>query len=414
VRVVVIGGGAIGLCCAYSLHRDGASVTVVERGRCGDGATRGNTGWLCPVLSAPLPAPGVMRTALEGMLRPSRSPVKIRPIFGPSFLRWSWGFWRASTAARCRRGLADTLALGMPCFELYDELRASGVELELHRSGMIVAATTEVGLGEYAAMLGEARDAGYPYPIERLSAARARELEPALGDAVVGALHVPEERFVRPESLTRGLVAYLRAGGAEVREGEEVLSLGRAGGGWRVRAGGGELEADAVVVAAGVWSTRLLAGLGVRVPMEAAKGYSITATGEGTLPRHALYLAEGKVGTSTYDGDVLRIAGIFDLTGIDTSLRRKRIDEMVRASLPYLRDWRPVDVELEWSGLRPYPADGLPIVGPVPGRPGLVVATGHGRMGITLAPSTGDAVSRLVLEGAVAPEIVPFGVERFL
>jgi D-amino-acid dehydrogenase len=258
-------------------------------------------------------------------------------------------------------------------------------------------------------MLDEAVAAGYPWPVERLSGAAARRLEPAFSDGVVGGFHVPAERYVRPESVADGLAAWLRANGAEVREGVEVARLERRGPAWRV---GGELEAEAVVVAAGIWSTRLLGPLGIGIPMEAAKGYSITARGPGTLPSHALYLAEAKVGTSTYDGGLLRIAGVFDLTGMDESLRRKRVEQMVAQALPFLRDWRPAEVELEWSGLRPYPSDGLPVIGPTR-HPGLVVATGHGRMGITLAPATGDAVARLVLEGVTEPGIAPFGLERF-
>ena len=94
-----------------------------------------------------------MGTALRGMLRPGKSPVSIRPFFGPAFLRWSWGFWRACAPERYRRGLADTLALGIDCFERYDALRAAGVELEPSPRGMVVAATSEQGLAEYAAML---------------------------------------------------------------------------------------------------------------------------------------------------------------------------------------------------------------------------------------------------------------------
>jgi D-amino-acid dehydrogenase len=147
--------------------------------------------------------------------------------------------------------------------------------------------------------------------------------------------------------------------------------------------------------------------------MEAAKGYSITAKSSGTLPRHALYLSEGKVGTSTFD-ESLRIAGIFDLTGIDETLKRKRIDAIVRSSATFLKDWEPEEIELEWAGLRPYPSDGLPVIGPVPGRrEGLYVATGHGRMGITLGPITGKLLAQVVLEGASPGELEPFGIERF-
>jgi D-amino-acid dehydrogenase len=153
--------------------------------------------------------------------------------------------------------------------------------------------------------------------------------------------------------------------------------------------------------------------LGIRIPMEAAKGYSVTARGSGAHPRHALYFAEAKVGASPF-GDLVRLAGIFDLTGVDSTLRRRRIGAIVRSAIPFLREWRPERIELQWAGLRPYTADGLPIVGAVPGRPGLVAATGHGRMGITQAPATGEAVRSIVLEGVTPPAARPLSVDRLL
>ena len=410
MRAVVVGGGAVGLCSAWELARAGVEVTVLERDRCGHGCTYGNTGWICPGLSAPLPAPGVMGVALRGMLRP-RSPILIRPLFGPAFLRWSWRFWRSCAPGRYRAGLEATVALSGGSFELFDELRESGVEFEHHASGMVVAALTEAGVSEYATMLHEAQAAGYDEPVRVVEGDELRRLEPAASDAVVGGVHVPSEQYVRPESLAAGLAAALRAHGARIEEGMAVERLVPTRGGWRVETAIGAHEADAVVVAAGAWSGRLVAGI-ADVPMEAAKGYSITARGEGTVPRHAFYLAEAKVGCSTF-GDSLRIAGVFDLTGIDSSLRRRRLEMIGASAAPYLRDWKPTDVELEWAGLRPYPPDGLPIVGSVPGRDGLYLATGHGRLGITLAPSTGRAIRTLVVEGRTPDEIRPFGVGRF-
>jgi D-amino-acid dehydrogenase len=397
VHVAVVGGGVVGLSCAFALRRGGADVTLYERGRVGEGCSRGNTGWICPGLSAPLPAPGVMGGALLGLLHRD-SPLRISPLLGPAFLRWSWGFRRASSPERYHAGLEATVALTKSAFADYDELRAAGVEFELHSTGMLVAALTEPGLDEYAAMLTEAEEAGYEGPVRVVSGDEARELDPALSEAVIGGVHAPSERYVRPESVSAGLAAWLRANGAQVEEGTAVDDLG-------------ELDAGAVVVAAGAWSGELLGKS--RFPMEAAKGYSITAKSGGTLPRHALYLSEGKVGTSSYQGDLLRIAGIFDLTGIDESLKRKRIDAIVRSSAAFLKDWEPEEIELEWAGLRPYPSDGLPVIGPVPGREGLYVATGHGRMGITLGPITGKLIAQVILEGAAPRELEPFRIERF-
>jgi D-amino-acid dehydrogenase len=390
----------VGLCCAWSLARRGAEVVVYERDRVGAGCSEGNTGWICPGLSAPLPAPGVMPAALRGMLRPG-SPVLIRPFFGLDFLRWSWQFWRACAPERYRAGLEATVALSRRTFELFDELRAEGVDVELHSSGMLVAALTQGGVDEFAAMLKEAQAAGYEGEVRVLDGDAVRELEPAAGEGIVGGVHAPSERYVRPESFTQALADALRRRGTQVYEDREVRELREL-----------QAEADAVVVAAGVWSGGLLDAAGVRMSMEAAKGYSVTARGDGALPRHAYYLAEAKVGCSTF-GDALRIAGIFDLTGLDLSLRRKRLDLIVRSSLPYLRDWRPEHVELEWTGLRPYPADGLPVIGPVPGTDRLYAATGHGRMGITLAPPTGELLADVILNGARPSELAPFGLERF-
>ena len=397
MKVAVVGGGVVGLSCAFALTRGGADVTVYERGRVGEGCSRGNTGWICPGLSAPLPAPGVMGGALRGMLHRD-SPLLISPLLGPSFLRWSWGFWRASSQERYRAGLEATVALTKSAFADYDDLREAGVEFEMHSTGMLVAALTEPGLDEYAAMLTEAEEAGYEGPVRVTSGDEARELDPALSEAVIGGVHAPSERYVRPESVSNGLAAWLRGNGAKVEESTAVHDVE-------------ELDADAVVVAAGAWSGGLLGDS--RFPMEAAKGYSITAKSSGTLPSHALYLSEGKVGTSTYDGGLLRIAGIFDLTGIDETLKRKRIDAIVRSSAAFLKNWEPEEIELEWAGLRPYPSDGLPVIGAVPGREGLYLATGHGRMGITLGPITGKLMAQVILEGAAPRELEPFRIERF-
>jgi D-amino-acid dehydrogenase len=399
LRVAVVGGGVVGLACAHALARRGADVVVYERDRVGHGCSYGNTGWICPGLSAPLPAPGVMGAAMLGMLRRG-SPVRISPVVGPRFLRWSWLFWRASAPERYRAGLEATVALTKSAVADLAELRDAGVEFELHETGMVVAALTEAGLEEYATMLRDAEAAGYEGPVRVLDGQEAREVEPAVGEAVIGAVHAPSEQYVRPETLSQGLADWLRTNGAEVREGAEVKDLR-------------ELDAEAVVLAAGAWSGGLLRRLGVRIPMEAAKGYSVTARGRGTPPRAAYYLAEARVGASTF-GDDVRIAGIFDLTGLDLTLRRKRIEMILRDSRPYFRDWEPEKVELEWTGLRPYPADGLPILGRVPGHERIFLATGHGRMGITMAPATGTLLASLILDGASPPELEPFRVDRFL
>jgi D-amino-acid dehydrogenase len=410
VRVAVVGGGAIGLSCAWYLQQGGAEVVVLERDTVGMAASRGNAGWITPGLSNPIPAPGVTAQALKWMLRPD-SPFLLRPRPDPAFVAWLWRFWRVSRRRRYLEGMRALLAINARTIELFDGLAADGVEFEMHSAGLLFLFVTEAALADELEVLEELRREGYPGEVTALSGAEARAMEPAIGDAVVGAILTPAERHVRPETLTAGFAAALRARGAEIREHAEVTGLSGSDGAWSLRVGAEEVKSDRVVVACGAWTGGVVRPLGVRVRQEAAKGYSVTARGQGTRPTRPLYLGEAKVGCSPFEGGV-RLAGTLELTGIDLSLHPRRLAAVANAATTYLKDWRPTDPELEWTGLRPLPADSLPLIGAVPGRPGLFVATGHGMLGITLAPSTGAALAPLVLEDRLVPELAPLSPTR--
>ena len=410
MRVAVVGGGVIGLACAWYLRRSGAEVVVLERDRCGEATSRGNAGWITPGLSNPIPAPGVTGQALRWMGK-ADSPFLLRPRLDPAFAGWLWRFWRSSSRRAYLRGMRALLALNAATLHLYDELRADGVEFEMHADGMLFLFLTAAAFEEELHVLRELQREGYPGLVTPMTGREAQARDPAVGDRVTGAIFAPRERHVRPETLTRGLVAALVAAGAEIREGTEVTDLARAGRGWRLQTAAGPFDADRVVVAGGVWTGRILARVGVPIRQEPAKGYSVTAVGEGTAPRHALYLGEAKVGCSPFEGGV-RLAGTLELAGMDLRLDRQRLAAVTHAAEAYMKDWRPLRPELEWAGLRPLPADSLPLIGRAPGHSGLFVATGHGMLGVTLAPATGAALAPLVLRDELVKEIEPFHISR--
>lgn len=410
MQVAVVGGGVIGLAAAHALARRGADVTVVERDRCGNGASLGNAGWVTPGLSAPIPGPGVMRQALRWMLD-SESPLLVRPRADLEFVRWGMRFARSCAGSAHRAGTAAVLALARDTPELFRALHDDGVAFEMHEDGLLYLTQSEEALREWTDMYEALRLLGYDGHVTPLDRSGLRELEPAVGDVPCGLL-AARECHVRPETLLAGLERRLRERGVAIEEGAAVEGLRPAGDGWRVETAGGSLEADRVVVAAGVWSPALLAPLGVRLPIEAAKGYSVTARGPGRRPHRPLYLTEAKVGVSPFDG-ALRLAGTLELGALDVSVDRVRVDAVASSASRYLRDWRPVDGRVDWAGLRPLAPDGLPVIGGVPDRPGLFVATGHGMLGITLAPATGEALAPLVLDDERPPELAPLGLERF-
>jgi D-amino-acid dehydrogenase len=403
----------VGLCCAYELSRAGADVTVLERGAVGQGASRGNTGWVCPSFSYPLPAPGIIGEGLRGMLR-GGGPVAIRASLDPTFVRWLLGFRRSATRDRWEHGVRALIALNSRTLELFDSYAAAGIEFEMHRSGLLLVATTPAGLTSYAAVFGDLRALGFEGESVELGPEEAKELEPALAaERLAGGVHALVDRYVRPESLLDGLATQLAAQGVEVREDIEVEGLAAANGGVRVQTTTEPIEADRAVVAAGASSPPLLSQLGVSLPLVGARGYSFTFSGGAMRPSHALYLAEAKVGISSY-ADSVRIAGVFELGHLSDVLHRRRLEAMLATVEPYFSDWRPSSETalLEWAGLRPMTADGLPLIGRAPALQNVYVATGHGMLGVTLAPATAALLTPLVLEGRAASELAPFDPRR--
>jgi D-amino-acid dehydrogenase len=413
LRVVVIGGGVVGLCCAYELMHAGADVTVVERDRCGRATTFGNAGWVVPSLSIPMPAPGITVQALKMILK-SNGSLRFRPRLDPDFLRWCWRFWRNSTQQRYKAGLKALLKLNEKTIQLYKGLRASGIEFEMHETGLLIAALSEETLEEYVELLEDAKAAGYAGEVELLGREALLKMEPALSDAVVGAVHAKDDLHVRPDTLVAGLLSYLVNKDVHILEDTEVRGLEPADkGGWLVSTTREKLAADRVIVAAGMWSSELLARLGVRIPLEAGKGYSVTASGRGTKPRHALKFAEPNVACSPFE-EAVRISGIFELGGRDLSVNRRLLEGVLRSAAVFLRDWVLEEPRFEWAGMRPTTPDDLPLIGTIPDLEHLYVATGHGMLGVTLGPATGAAMVPLVLENRVPSVLEPFRVDRFL
>jgi D-amino-acid dehydrogenase len=340
----------------------------------------------------------------------------LRPRLDPSFVRWLWSFRRSCSDERFDEGVRALLALNKRTLELFDAYRDAGVEFEMHRAGLVLAARTNEGLAFYRTIFDRLRQLGNDGTIEDLDREALAALEPALdATQLAGGMHATVDRFVRPEQLTAGLAASLRADGVEVREGCELTGLARDNGRVVVDTTGGSETADRVVVSTGLSTTEVLRRNGVRVPLEGARGYSVTVAGRGTPPRHALYLGEAKLGLSPFDGGV-RIAGVFELGARQAVAPRDAGERLLAAARPYLAGWQaeadgPVEA---WAGLRPATPDGLPLIGALPGLEGVYLATGHGMLGVTLAPATAALLAPLVLEGRSAPELAPFDPARKL
>lgn len=404
--VAIVGGGLIGLCCAHYLSAAGVRVTVLERDRLGSGASRGNAGEVCPDLVEPLASPGVVAAALRGLHRRD-SPLAVHPAPSLQILSFLLRFGVRATSRRHARGAAALRRLAEGSFGLFEELEALGVDGGANKDGYLFAYP---GPEPARKALAAFRAMGAPTDGDVLTAEEVAETEPALTDGARSGFLVPGQWSLDPSLFVDRLVDLLRRRGVELVEGARVTDVRDTGARGEVRTSAGAYTADAVVVAAGIRSRDLCRGIGADFDLVAGKGYSFSVAAD-PLPSRLVHLGSAKV-VLTPMGKRVRVAGTMEFDRDTDRFRPRRLDAIVTAARPYLRhaDWE--DRTEEWVGARPMTPDGLPLIGQLPGRPRVLLATGHNMLGLMLGPATGRLVSGLLTGDADPATAAPFAPSR--
>jgi D-amino-acid dehydrogenase len=409
VDVLVVGGGIVGLSCAHFLERHGRRPVVVEQGQVGRGSSYGNAGLIAPSHSVPLPAPGVVGKALRWMLSPT-SPFVIRPRRDAALVRWLMRFAWSSRRAPMLRGIPTLRDLNRLSARLYAELADEfGASAGYRRSGVLNVYATAGGFRharEEAALLDR-----HGVPSRVLAGDELLALEPGLASGLAGGVLWEEDGFVDPAIFVTTLAAALAGRDVPVLANTEVLRIDADGRRATVQTTAGTVDCDDVVVAAGAWTPELVRGLGARLHVQPAKGYSVTIDHPATTLARPLLLSEAKVAVTPL-GDALRLAGTLELAGLDQRIDLRRLEAVRTAADSYLRDGTAGRSETVWRGLRALSADGLPMIGRLRSRPAVTVATGHGHIGVSLAPATGKLVAELLTGAAPSVDVGALGPVR--
>ena len=411
-RVVIVGGGVVGLSAAYHCLLAGRPVRVIERGgEHSPNCSTGNAGMVVPSHFVPLAAPGMIAKGLRWMFNPE-SPFYIRPRPNAELIRWAWLFWRhanASHVARSRELLRD---LNLESRRLFAEL-AGEENFGLQQRGLLMLCKTSEGLDEEAGLAAAAAEIGIEARV--LGPRETSRLDPGIAMDVAGAVHFPQDCHLDPgrflDTLRRRVVAMGgEVIGSAVADGFEI-SGGRVS---ALRAGGERHVGSHFVVAGGVWSPALLRKPGLRLPMQAGKGYSLTLPAPRELPELCSILVEAKVAVTPMGGK-LRFAGTMEIGGNDQRVNRRRVRGIVRSVSSYFPEFREEDFEgiAPWVGLRPVSPDGLPYLGKIPAIDNLIVATGHAMMGLSLGPVSGRLVAELVAGVKTHIDIAKLAPARF-
>ena len=399
MKVLVLGGGVIGVASAYYLAKAGHEVEVVDR-QSGPAleTSFGNAGEVSPGYSSPWAGPGVPIKAIKWMLM-AHSPLVIWPLLDPAM--WRWG---AMMLANCtQKAYALNKSRMVPIAEYSrDCLKAlrseTGVQYDDRAQGTLQLFRTQKqldGIGDDVAVLKQ-----YGVPFEVLDRAGFCQVEPALKltqEKFVGALRLPGDETGDCYKFTNRLADMALALGVKFRWNTRIEALQVGGGAITgVHTDAGLLKADRVVLALGSYSPQLLEPVGIRIPVYPVKGYSITVpiTDAQYAPESTIMDETHKVAVTRL-GDRIRVGGTAELAGYSLNLREARrgtLNHVVTDLFPRGGD---VSKATFWCGLRPMTPDGTPIVGPTSVQ-NLLLATGHGTLGWTMAAGTGRVIADLV------------------
>jgi D-amino-acid dehydrogenase len=397
-RIAVVGAGIVGTSIALALRKRGADVTLVDRDEPGMGCSYGNSGAVSPASVAPLAMPGVL-ASVPGMLFDDESPLYLPLRYLPRALPWLMRFVASARPSAVEAAGAKLAALHAGALDAHEAMaRELGVpELFLRRGHLHL----------YPDAQALAKDAGgwrmrkdYGFDVERLDRAGIEALEPGISARYQLGMYLADHATIlNPFRYVQAMArAYSAAGGRIVRA--SVGALRPKGGQWQLQGAGDEVF-DQAIVAAGAWSTRLLAPLGVHLALESQRGYHLQFEGAQGIVSRTVILADRKVFVTPME-EGLRVGGTVEIGGLDAPPDVRRAAVLGRIARETFRGLDDVPTRT-WMGHRPCMPDSVPVVGPAPGHAGLWLATGHGHLGLTDSLNTAQRIADALLGAATEP-----------
>ena len=413
-EIIIIGGGVVGLSTAYFALQKGHKVTVIERSGAGrDGCSFGNAGMIVPSHFIPLAAPGMIQLGLKWMWNPE-SPFYIKPRLNRELIAWGWNFMRSATRQHvaCAAPLLRDLSLASRT--LFEELSEKfGDKFGLVKQGLLMLCKTQHALDDEAKVAVMARELGIP--AEVLDARQTSAQDPAVRMDVLGSVYFPKDCHLNPARFLQTLQTACEKAGVKFQWDTEVT-------GWRiennqakaVRTAAGEFTADEFVLCGGVWSSSVAHDLGLSIPMQAGKGYSLTLPHPRQIPAVCAIFCEARVAVTPMNGS-LRFGGTMEIAGLNNKITPRRVQGIIKAVPQYYPEFQTGDfVDIRpWQGLRPCSPDGMPYLGRTKKFVNLSIATGHAMMGLSLAPITGKLMSQVLSDEKPEIDLAMLSPDRF-
>ncbi len=407
---LVIGAGVVGLSTALYLQRAGMHVAVIDPLGPAGGASFGNAGMLSPDTATPIAMPGMLRK-VPGWLRDPLGPLAVRPSYFPRALPWLMQWVKAGRLERVLAVSDAMRALHRDTLACWRELLGDALYHDLIRPSGQVQVWEDDDSSPTEAIEQQIRER-HGIEAHVLTADDLRQMFPGIARTIRRGLHVPGNgHTVSPQRIVHALAELFRASGGEIIAERVMKLIPRGGGGYMAMTNTAHRSVDHVVVAAGAWSGRLLAPLGVRVPLETERGYHAMLFSPSVQPQIPISSKTRAVFLTPME-DGLRVAGTVEIAGLDAPPDERRAAILVEHARRLFPELEASDVRY-WMGFRPSTPDSLPILGPVTGHSGLYFAFGHGHFGMSGGPPSGRLLARLITGQPPGIDPTPYSAQRF-
>jgi D-amino-acid dehydrogenase len=415
MKIIVIGGGIIGLSSAFYLYQSGHQVTVIDQTDMLNNCSYGNAGYVCPSHFIPLATPGIVQQGLRWMLKDT-SPFYVQPRFSKSLIDWGIKFMRSATPEKVEKAAIPLRDIALFSQHMYNALAEQpGFNFAYEHKGLLEIFQTEKG-AEHAKHTVEKAHALGLTDTQLLDYNALQAMEPQTKINALGAIFFQCDAHLYPNKLMAQLLQYLQNNGVALLRNEPVIGFNTQQ--QKINAvitKNNFYEADAVVLAAGSWSRELAAQLKLSIPLMPGRGYSVTLENSPYKINHPAILVEGRAALTPMDGNKIRFGGTMEITSVKSPPKMQRVVGLLQAVQRFFPEFMvPVPpIEQVWYGFRPCSADGLPYIGKPKQWNNLVVATGHSMLGLSLGAGTGKLVSELLNEQQPSISLSAFDVNRF-
>jgi D-amino-acid dehydrogenase len=411
-KVVVAGGGIIGMCTAYYLKKEGHDVVVIERGDMKSGTSFGNAGYISPSHFIPLASPGIIAKGMKWMMS-STSPFYIKPRLNMDLIKWGLTFWKRSGQSTMERNIPHMNAILQLSRELTSEIKNDlGNNFRMEEKGCLMLYKSEHTEKHEIELAKEAAELNIETQI--FNATEVQQMEPDVELNVRGGILYPIDCHLHPGDLMATIKKYLEDNGVEFKLNTTITGFEKnAGVVTKIVTDKGDVTGDEYVLATGSWLPLVTKELGIEILLQAGKGYSMTFENISKNIKYPAILVDDRVAMTPMGAD-LRMGGTMEISGIGSPTLMKRVNSIFSAAKSYYPNL-PVEFpkpEKIWSGLRPLSPDGLPYIGRHSGYRNLVIAGGHAMLGISLAAATGKLIEEIIAHKKTSIDTSAFDVER--